>query len=103
MYASGQGVNKDFAEAVKWMELSAKQGHPSAQHNLGVLYAFGLGAVPEDYVLGFQWLKVSIANGNQQSQEAINILGKKMSAEQLVKAQAMVRECMASGYTECGY
>lgn len=103
MFASGQGVNKDFSEAVKWMELSAKQEYPSAQHNLGVSYAFGLGAFAEDYVLGFQWLKISIANGNKQSQEAINMLGKKMSAEQLMKAQAMARKCVASGYTECGY
>ena len=36
MYADGEGVPLDDAEAVRWYHLAAEQGHATAQHNLGV-------------------------------------------------------------------
>ena len=47
MYANGQGVPEDDAEAVRWYRLGAEQGDAAAQSNLGVMYATGQG-VPED-------------------------------------------------------
>ena len=35
MYAKGQGVPQDYAEAVKWFRKAADQGDASAQYNLG--------------------------------------------------------------------
>ena len=35
MYADGQGVPKDDAQAVKWYRLAADQGYAMAQVNLG--------------------------------------------------------------------
>jgi uncharacterized protein len=43
MYANGRGVQKDYAEALKWYRLAADQGLASAQHNLGFMYANGWG------------------------------------------------------------
>ena len=37
MYASGQGVPKDYAQAVKWYRLAADQGDARAQFNLGLM------------------------------------------------------------------
>ena len=37
-YASGDGVEQDWAEAYKWFKLAAEQGVPTAQHNLAVMY-----------------------------------------------------------------
>ena len=48
MYANGQGVPQDYAEAVKWFRLAADQGDATAQFNLGIMYAKGQG-VPQDY------------------------------------------------------
>ena len=39
MYAEGEGVPQDDAEAAKWYRLSAEQGHAGAQFNLGFMYA----------------------------------------------------------------
>ena len=39
MYAKGEGVPKDAAEAVKWYRKAADQGDAKAQYNLGVMYA----------------------------------------------------------------
>ena len=42
MYANGQGVPKDAAEAYKWYRKAADQGSAPAQYNLGYMYANGL-------------------------------------------------------------
>ena len=34
MYTDGEGVAKDYAQAVHWFRLAAAQGDPQAQHNL---------------------------------------------------------------------
>jgi uncharacterized protein len=41
MYAEGQGVPEDDAEAVKWYRKAAEQGLAEAQFNLGEMYAYG--------------------------------------------------------------
>ena len=43
MYATGEGVLQDDAEAVKWYRMAAEQGHAMAQSNLGVMYDKGQG------------------------------------------------------------
>ena len=45
MYGQGYGVPEDDAEAVRWYQMAAEQGHAGAQYNLG--YADGEG-VPDD-------------------------------------------------------
>jgi len=47
MYATGEGVPENDAEAVKWYRLAAEQGDARAQFNLGVMYDNGKG-VPEN-------------------------------------------------------
>ena len=46
MYANGEGVPEDDAEAVRWYRLAAEQGYAMAQSFLGAMYANGEG-VPE--------------------------------------------------------
>ena len=36
MYADGEGVAEDDAEAARWYRLAADQGHADAQHFLGL-------------------------------------------------------------------
>ncbi len=43
MYESGDTVDKNFQEAVKWYTLSVEQDYSPAEVNLGVLYEFGEG------------------------------------------------------------
>ena len=37
MYARGDGVPEDDAEAVKWLRLAAEQGHADAQFSLDIM------------------------------------------------------------------
>ena len=43
MYANGEGVPEDDAEAVHWYRKAAKQGYADAQYNLGLMYDYGEG------------------------------------------------------------
>ncbi len=41
IYAKGQGVKQDFAEAANWYRKAAEKGNAFAQTNLGLFYAQG--------------------------------------------------------------
>jgi TPR repeat protein len=56
MYANGQGVPQDDAEAVKWFRKAADQGDPGARYNLGVTYQQGQG-LPQDYAEAIKWYR----------------------------------------------
>src|SRR5438046_2069591 len=47
LYAYGEGVPQDFAEASKWYRKAADQGNAKAQYHLGLMYANGP-SVPRD-------------------------------------------------------
>ena len=60
MYANGQGVPQDYAEAMKWYRKAADQGDDTAQYNLGLMYYNGRG-VPQDYVAAHKWFSLAAA------------------------------------------
>jgi TPR repeat protein len=63
MYANGEGVTQNYAEAVKWYRKAAEQGHPEAQFELGVFYHFGYG-VAEDDVEAVKWYRKAAEQEN---------------------------------------
>ena len=62
MYATGEGVPEDDAEAVRWYRLAAEQDDASAQYFLGFAYANGRG-VPEDYAEAVRWYRLAAEGG----------------------------------------
>ena len=62
MYANGEGVVEDDAEAARWYRLAADQGHAIAQSNLGVMYANGEGVV-EDDAEAARWYRLAADQG----------------------------------------
>jgi len=63
MYANGEGVEQNFAEAAKWYRLSAEQGNASAQNRLGSMYDDGVGVAP-DIEEAARWYRRSADQGN---------------------------------------
>ena len=94
MYAKGDGVSKDGAEAVKWFRLAAEQGYANAQFNLGNSYYNGVG-VPKDLVQAHVWINISAAKGNELAQKKMPILEEQMTSEQKAEAMKMARELFA--------
>ena len=62
MYADGEGVPENDAEAVRWYRLAAEQGNASAQNNLGLAYAEGLGVL-RDPSEGERWFQMAAEQG----------------------------------------
>ena len=40
-YWDGEGVEKDFKQAIKWFKKAANQEHAWSQNNLGLCYEYG--------------------------------------------------------------
>lgn len=64
-YQTGEAVEKNMVEAIRWYTLSAMQGHMAAQHNLGVIYMTGE-SVTRDYEQAYTWALLAAENGNDQ-------------------------------------
>jgi hypothetical protein len=73
MYDSGDGVEQDHTEAVKWFRLSALQGNATAQGCLALSYVNGEG-VARDYVEAAKWYRLSALQGNVLAQYSLGIL-----------------------------
>ena len=73
LYQDGQGVQQDYAEAMKWFRKAADQGDPEAQYALGVMYKNGRG-VPRDDAEAIKWYRKAADQGNADAQNALTTL-----------------------------
>ena len=100
MFATGQGVPQDDAEAVKWYRLAAGQGDAKAQFNLGYMYANGYG-VPQDYITAHMWFNLAAANGDPKASSGRDLVAAKLAAADIAQAQRRAKACLASAYKNC--
>ena len=99
MYAIGDGVEKDAAEAVRYYRLAAEQGEFKSQCNLGLMYVQGLG-VPKDHVLAYAWAYLGAANAGDEEKESVEIredIGKSLPSAKRLKAEALARKWLKDG------
>ncbi|MBL68505.1 MAG: hypothetical protein CMO74_08675 [Verrucomicrobiales bacterium] len=95
MFERGDGVPKDDKEAVKWYRKAAEQGYAMAQYNLGLNYATGSGVL-QDYVTAYAWANIAAANGQKNATKLKSeFLEKKMTADQIAKAEALAKAMIA--------
>ena len=73
MYANGDGVPEDDAEAVRWFRLAAEQGHVEAQFVLGILYAAGNG-VPKDDAEALRWVRRAAEQGSARATYGLGVM-----------------------------
>ena len=93
-YCNGEGVPKDYAEAVKWYRLAADQGDANAQSEVGRMYYEGAG-VPKDLVQAHVWSNIAGANGSEIAKNNLAIAEKQMTDSQKEKAMDLARELFA--------
>ncbi len=72
MYAKGQGVAQDYAEAVKWFRRAAEQGNVFAQSHFGWIYAEGEG-VTQDYAEAVKWFRLAAEQGHAPAQYSLGL------------------------------
>src|SRR2546422_535443 len=70
MYAKGEGVPKDAAEAAEWFRKAATQGNALAQVKLGRMYYDGEG-VPKDAAEAAEWWQKAAAQGDAPAQRGL--------------------------------
>ena len=70
MYARGEGVERDYKEAAKWLRNPAEQGYELAQVTLGEIYSGGKG-VEQDYKEAASWYRKAAEQGNALAQHRI--------------------------------
>ena len=93
MYAEGEGVEKDADKAAKWYERAAQKGNFDAPNNLGAMYLQGVG-IPRDYVRAYMWFHLGEKKGDRGAKRNREFVQKKMTPEEIIKANKQVREWM---------
>jgi hypothetical protein len=102
----GNGVAKDYVEAVKWFRKAPEQGNPLAQADLGYCYVNGYGTknafgitdkfggalIQKDVVWGYMWYNLAAAQGQKEAVQNLGILEKEMTPEQIAEGQRLSRE-----------
>jgi len=91
MYANGEGIPENDAEAVKWYRMAAEQGDADGQASLGFMYANGEG-VPVNNVRAYMWWSLAKAQGHEKAATNLDIVKKGMNTAQIGKAQALATE-----------
>ena len=100
MYYNGRGVLQDYKEAVKWWRLAAENGDATAQASLGFMYAKGMGVL-QDYARAHMWWNIASAAGDANGTKNRDIIAKKMTPQQIEKAQEMAKACQARNFKGC--
>ncbi len=72
LYYVGEGVEQNYAEAVKWYQKAAAQGDADAQYNLAVAHAFGEG-LEQDYKEAARWYRRAAEQGHAIAQYSLGI------------------------------
>ena len=73
MYALGQGVPKNDADAARWYRLAADHGFAKAQNNLGVAYSAGQGVSKND-AEAVKWLRLAAEQGLADAEDNLGVI-----------------------------
>jgi Sel1 repeat len=92
---SSSGIEHS-GEISKSLQQAALSGDADAQFKLGTAYAVGRD-IPADPVIGYTWLTIAFANGDQQAESAIRQLTLQLSQSQIAQIRWNVGEMYANG------
>jgi TPR repeat protein len=100
MYNNGEGVPENDKTAVMWYTKAAEQGLDAAQNSLGVMYAIGDG-VPVNDIRAYAWYSMAKSSGYEMAKGNLGSVKKRMTKEQIAKAQELAAKCYKSDYKDC--
>ena len=72
-YYAGRGVERDDAEAARWIRLAAAQGYAPAQYNLGLLHFRNRGVAGNDAEAA-RWYRAAAEQGYAPAQAGLGYL-----------------------------
>jgi len=92
----------DYATVLQEWKPLAEAGDAITQFGLGAMYWNGHGVLQSN-VMSHMWYNIASANGHSQAGDWRDEQAGLMTPADISKAQSMARECMSSGYKNCGY
>ncbi|WP_426174736.1 tetratricopeptide repeat protein [Massilia sp. TWR1-2-2] len=101
MYYMGQGVERDYKQAMQWHRKAAMQGKADAQYVVGAMYYTG-NSVPLDHKLAVSWFRKAAEQGHADAQYAIGLMYRYHQAgmpQDVVLAYMLWNLASASGNT----
>lgn len=102
MYLAGRGVQKDYAEALHWLEPAGRAGNAEAQVRLGLIYEIGGSGITRDGDKALGWYERAAAQGLAIAQyragalQLQSILGR----ENPPRAMVLFRQAAAQNHAE---
>lgn len=85
-YATGDGVQLNEQEAVRWFTKAASQGNVSAQSKLGSIYYSGRG-VPQDTTQAYFWMVVARLSGDDASKTLAPFVRARLTRPQIASIE----------------
>lgn len=82
----GEGVVRNYREAVKWFRLAAEQGESAAQSNLGAAYYNGEG-VTRNRQEAYIWFLLAASQGSVYAHEFLSKVEQELTPSQINAAQ----------------
>lgn len=67
-YCNGDGVPKDYTEAMRWFRKAAEQGHAEAQWSLGNLYKYADNGIHPNLIEAVKWFRKAAEQGHLYAQ-----------------------------------
>jgi hypothetical protein len=99
-YLAGEGTGvKNPVQALKWLEMAAKQGHTEARYNLGLMYRAGQGAL-QNFEAAYQWFELAAGQNHAEAQYNVGLMHKSGMSVAIdpVKAYMWVNLAAAQGH-----
>ena len=87
-YAEGEGVPKDFPQAITWLRKAADQGFAEAQYRMGGITERGLdGILEKDDVEALKWYRKAADQGYAAAAKSLDLLNRKTASKETPAAK----------------
>lgn len=87
---------RNYGQALRCWEETARRGNSAAQFNIARLYALGEG-VPYNRMEAYKWMTIASRAGRPEATKALTGLKKQMSPEEIADGEARVRRFYTEG------
>lgn len=87
IYYKGQGIKRNYPEALKWFKKAAQQAHGMSQYHLGLMYDKGHIGVPRNNVDAYIWYGFAAEQGVEDAINNIVIVESQMTTSEIAIAK----------------
>lgn len=103
LYLRGEGTEKNYNEALKWLTLAVHEKNKYAMNTLGTMYEDGKG-LPQSYKYAYMWYIIASIDGsnNEATNNRDKILSK-LSQNHILQAQEYANKCIDQNYKNCSF